>query len=761
MESFALLAFVAATVLLILPVASFIVALRALERAKGRGAQPVDDRVRFLESEVEALRRRLSALEREGRAAPQQQPEPATAPSPQLAAPPTPPPAAAARPGAPAAPAAPARQPAPRPAPAREGPGLEQVIGARWATWIGVLAIVFAVGFLLRWTFQNNVIGPVGRVGLGIAAGLGLLIAGTALRRRGGIAYLSEGLAGGGLACLYLSLFAAHQVYKFLDAAPAFGLMAAVTVVGILVSVVTERQATAVLSVLGGLLTPILVTTQHPDERVLLGYLLVLDGLVLGVSRFKAWPALNRLAWVGSILLYAPLLADQPAAAHPAARLVLLTALFVLFVAVPILRPWLDRVSTDPLDLALIVGNGAAYFAAAYVTLERWESAWEGPWAVFLAAFYVVVALAYARRVPKDDGAIAAHLGAAFVAFASAFPLAFDGPWVTLSWAVQGAVLLAIAPKLVRRSVAVWGGLALFALAVTRTLLLDPMWYPSRPPVWNMVYAVGLAVVAALAWAGYSVRPLKQVSGAVWTGAGLRSGLWFLAAGVLGALLWREPTGLWPGVLLTLELVAVAALARPLREAAFVAAAVALTLATGARLFIEDHDLAARAAAQLLNAPLALRIGACAAAALAGLLIRKSDVDPQAESAGQALGATAGLGLLLTLSLGWTMHWQVAIGEAVQTGVGDALSQARWKLQVGLSILWTVYAACALAVGFLRDLAAIRYAALALFGVTIVKVFLVDMANVGAVYRILSFLVLGVVLLAVSYLYQRRTGVRS
>jgi uncharacterized membrane protein len=50
---------------------------------------------------------------------------------------------------------------------------------------------------------------------------------------------------------------------------------------------------------------------------------------------------------------------------------------------------------------------------------------------------------------------------------------------------------------------------------------------------------------------------------------------------------------------------------------------------------------------------------------------------------------------------------------------------------------------------------ALRYAALCLFGLTIVKVFFVDMASVKTAYRMLSLLVLGVVLLLVGLLYQK------
>ena len=50
---------------------------------------------------------------------------------------------------------------------------------------------------------------------------------------------------------------------------------------------------------------------------------------------------------------------------------------------------------------------------------------------------------------------------------------------------------------------------------------------------------------------------------------------------------------------------------------------------------------------------------------------------------------------------------------------------------------------------------------MALFGLTVLKVFLVDLSSLGGIYRILGFIGVGLVLLAVSFLYQRGRAKRS
>src|SRR5262249_15017332 len=150
-------------------------------------------------------------------------------------------------------------------------------------------AILFGIAFFLKWSFEANVLGPLPRVIFGLAAGAGLVASGLTLHRRGAGTQLSEALTGPGLGVFYLALLGAHAVYGLIGSGAALGAMTVVTLLGALIAVVTNRQVTAVLAVLGGLLTPSLLAAE-PDERNLLGYLLVLDLLVLAIARFRQWP---------------------------------------------------------------------------------------------------------------------------------------------------------------------------------------------------------------------------------------------------------------------------------------------------------------------------------------------------------------------------------------------------------------------------------------------------------------------------------------
>jgi uncharacterized membrane protein len=741
-------------------VAALIVALKVLRDSRPLPGQPTPaERIAGLEERVRDLLYRVWTLEqqRERGGEASLQPEAPHVPVSTDIAPsahePLPSPAwdAATEAVQSAAVRAPASPSAPVPAPRLD---LEQRIGARWTTWVGVVAILFAASFFVKWSIENNLIGPRARLGLGVAAGLVLLAAGLGLHRRRDVPYLSEGLAGLGLGLCYLSLYAGHAYYDLLPAGAAFALMFIVTVLGTVVAVVSERQVTAVLALLGGLLTPVLLARQEPRERELMGYLLILDVLVLVIARYHTWRGLNRFAWAGTVLLLWPTLLRDPEAPYPIARLVLLSGLFVLFLLTPLAREWRQRGRITEVDLAIVVGTAAGYFWAVYVTLEGWWPLLEAPAAMVLAILYTALAGFYRRRVSDDDATVGVLMGVACVFLTLAMPLALKGPWITLAWAAEGAVLLSVAPRLAT-PVAAWGGTLALFLAVFRVVAVDTWGSPYWAAVWNATFLAHVLTVAATVLAGQLALALRPGQLLRLSPEGLRSTLWVLASLMLSVLLWREPPGLWAAGLLIAQLLALGILACAVPSPAFVVAVPVAAFTVLARTLGADDTMARVSAGELVNAYTLMRVLACVVLAAAGTCLAASGAARQADPVGRAVSGAAGAVLLFVLSQAWTRYLNVAVTDMQGTTRSAQTSELRWRMQLGLSVLWTVYAAATLAWGFLRRSVALRYAALCLFGLTIVKVFFVDMASVKTAYRMLSLLVLGVVLLLVGLLYQK------
>ena len=71
------------------------------------------------------------------------------------------------------------------------------------------------------------------------------------------------------------------------------------------------------------------------------------------------------------------------------------------------------------------------------------------------------------------------------------------------------------------------------------------------------------------------------------------------------------------------------------------------------------------------------------------------------------------------------------------------------------SAAWLVYAGVLLTLGFIWRQALLRYAGLGMLLIVSLKVFLVDMGDLTGLYRVASFLGLGLVLIGIGYIYQR------
>lgn len=242
---------------------------------------------------------------------PQQPVEPAQIPRP---APPKPqyvppPPRAAEPPRIEKAPPPAAPRPTPPPPPpkkVRPAISWEQQIGARLPVWIGGIALALSGIFLVKYSIDTGLLSPAVRCALAGLLGLALLGGAqwvTARKTVANGARIAQALAGSGIAVLYGSLFAAGTVYEFFSPALTFAAMAGVTATAVLLAL-RHGPPIAMLGMVGGFLTPMLVGATDPNPAVLFGYLIALSvGLFVVVRRenwwWLAWPIVAAcFAWI-------------------------------------------------------------------------------------------------------------------------------------------------------------------------------------------------------------------------------------------------------------------------------------------------------------------------------------------------------------------------------------------------------------------------------------------------------------------------------
>jgi uncharacterized membrane protein len=386
---------------------------------------------------------------------------------------------------------------------------VEAIVGGSLFNWLGIIAVTVAVGFFLKLAFEHEWIGPAARVLLGGAAGCGVLALAEFLRARGYRAY-AHVLTGGGILILYLSVYAARGLYELVGVTVAFALMSVVTATAVALSVRHDSRSIAVLGLIGGFMTPALLSTGVDRQIALFTYIAFLDAGVLALAYFKRWRVLDHLAFVATVLTFIGWYAAYFAEWKTARTFFFLTLFFLMFSALAVLHNVLRQRKARWLDLSLVIANATLYFAASYGLLEVRYAYALGAFALAVAVFYALLSYVAYTYHREDRLLASAYVGASATFLAIAVAVQFHQHWITIGWAAEGLALTWLGLRTRERAPRLFA-LAVFVFAVEHWFTADlrDFFYGNVEPFTPIINAHGLscaALIAALAAAIYLYR---------------------------------------------------------------------------------------------------------------------------------------------------------------------------------------------------------------------------------------------------------------
>ncbi|MFW5841362.1 MAG: DUF2339 domain-containing protein, partial [Planctomycetota bacterium] len=198
-----------------------------------------------------------------------------------------------------------ASSPAGKPDPAPVG--VEQLLGTRGMLFVGLIVLLLGGVFFLKFAIDRGWIDPLRRVILGAAAGLGMIALGQWALLRRHMRTFAAAISAGGLVMLYFVVFVAspNGWYKLMGTTPAFALMCSVTVLGVGISVQMRLQSGAILSLIGALATPILLSTGENRQVLLMNYLLAVNVGFLAAALWRRFWTVPFVALVGTAFVFA------------------------------------------------------------------------------------------------------------------------------------------------------------------------------------------------------------------------------------------------------------------------------------------------------------------------------------------------------------------------------------------------------------------------------------------------------------------------
>ncbi len=651
----------------------------------------------------------------------------------------------------------------------------EQVIGGNWLARVGVLALILGVAFFLKLAFDNDWIGPTGRVALGAVGGLAMMGAGEFWQKR--YPGYARALSGGGVGLLYLSTYAAFAIFDLIDIYPAVVLLLIESVVSAVLALRYESNALAIIGVAGAFCAPFVLGASDLEGRAssssdgagydLIAYVLAVDVGVLVLSTFRRWYWFRLTALLASLASYGIWYIEFGDAAGALGAEIALTCIFLVFVGVTTFFHLIWVRGPRTLDLSLMTFNATAYFAISYALLFNEYRDWMGGFSLAIAVFYLGMAYIALRRSPENARLSLFAFGIAVIFLTIAIPIQLDDmAWTTVGWATQGTVLIWLsfatkshAPR--------FFGYGLFVLVAVKLLSFDTLISVSDDdPVLNLrflafsmsiaaLYLCSFAIwrstdqLTALERRAWSVYPILVIAANFLT-------LWIFTAEVMDFFDQRLVTVGWAIYSALLVWISFMLKFHSIRFFAYGVFAL-----TALKLLYEDTPVEALTHDPVLNLRVLAFSVSIVALSFSAFLIWKS---PQRLTTYER-DSWAVYPIMIGLANFWTIwiltaevldYFNHNIATVRFMEGSRAEIQAMENAQnLSLTVLWAVYALVLLAVGIIGKLRAVRLAGLALLTIPVAKVFVYDVFQLEQAYRVAAFIGLGALLLIGGYLYQR------
>jgi uncharacterized membrane protein len=704
-------------------------------------------------------------------------------------------------------------QPVSRPVqPQRKPVDMEEYIGGNLIAKIGIVILVIGIAIGVKYAIDRELISPLTRIVLGYLAG-GVLLA-IALRLKKNFTAFSAVLLSGGMATLYFVTFAAYAMYALMPQVAAFGLMVVFTAFTVFAATMYNQEWIGIFGLVGAYAVPMLLDEHSGKAHILFIYMTIINTGILILSFRKYWQVLTYVAYALSWVIFSGwFFTRYDHAANSTTALVFSFVFFITFYISFISYKTIRKEAFVFRDIVLVLLNSFIYFSIGYAIFSRipYEAPGEGKYlGLFtLANALIHLGFAYSVFVNKQvDRKLFYLIMALVLCFATiAVPVQLEGHWVTLFWIAEMFLLFWIG-RVKQVRFYEWMSFIMIPLAVLSLVHDWRVYYTSTyndllkywTPIANITFLTSIMAVASLGGMMYIYRtrplPLEErkrfdiygvidyalpailvlityftfsneiinyfdsviqktavqidLKGDIAYGTGvtydydltLFETLWrlnytmlfILILGLVVKKLWRnEVIGwiVWSLEALTILLFLIIGL---------------ITLES-----LRENYLA------MYNAEY-FHIGAayiwmryiCFAflALLAWGMYSRMALHQQSKQVRAFMIPFLHIVVLTVLSSELT-------NIIVLTHPEDQYRFESISHKMGYTVLWGLYSFALIAFGIMRKSKSLRISAIVLFAITLIKLFAFDIIDLSTGYKVVAFTALGILLLVVSFLYQK------
>lgn len=662
----------------------------------------------------------------------------------------------------------------PEPHPSRTREEWEAFVGGKLLNRIGALALVIGMGFFLKYAFDNNWITEFMRVVIGFTTGIGILLGGVRTHKKQ-YEIFAQGLFGAGISILYLSVFAAFNVYHLIAQTTGFVVMSGITITAFLVALTYDSITISILAWAGGFLTPFLLSTGEANEIGLFSYIALLDVGILAVAMKKSsWIVLEPLTLFATYLIFflwhEQFYADE--ALTP--TLIFITVFWGLFYVADLAKSLRDDSSHPEIRQLVSFLNVTIYASYMYALINANHHDWMGATMLAICLIYFSNAWIISLRHGSNTRTLAQNVLTATLLLILSTAIQYHGFTTVMFWSLEALVLVWCGVRWQYRYVSL-AAFGLFAAALLKFSLTSGAFSYTSPDQFAFLMNYRALTYAALAaTVGVSASILRR--GTFPEIPILRSILhtaWCLILfGLITVevndLFMREAESMHAGSMTALEYQEIMTLmccwtlySLPLvyfglRARVFtvlISGLVVMGIAVMTAFIRGVVFSPVEAFHPLINVRALAMMVVLSGSFMHSVWLKQHRGD---YSWFDELNTTLSISLVVLFL--WLLTGEVRDvfeRQLIFTHTSREMTQIENLQQLSLSGLWLIYGIALMIIGIWRRAKGLRLLAIVLLGISILKIFVYDLSFLETLYRIFSFMGLGIILLGASFMYQK------
>ena len=675
---------------------------------------------------------------------------------------------------------------------------LEKIIGESWINKIGILIVIIGVAIGAKYSIENELISPLTRIILGYLVGVGLLGFGIKLKPK--FEGYSAVLVSGSISIFYFITYFAYSFYNLIPQILAFAMMLIFTVFTVFAAIKYNRVVIAHIGLIGAYAVPFLLSSGSGRVDILFSYMLIINLGILFMSIKRDWKTLHYSAFFFTWLIYGSWFADKSfyssLQGYEALGIGFATAFFLIFYGVSLFNNIISKEKLDKINIILILLNSFIYFGFGYGIFNSNTKldTYLGLFTLFNAVIHFVVLFFIKSKKLADSTLFYSTLGMVFTFITIAIPIQLDGSWVTLLWIAQGTILFWIGKT---KNIPIYEKISLPILGLSFLSLLED-WsfyrYANNGDIqafWNINFLTGILAILGYGFVVYLSRKHAETEeNQKFSPFNAIKSFYLPALLVLTAYLtfrneiayyfnyWLENSSLKGKEISEIDDYSL----------------YNYDINVFKNIYLIAYSLVFFGGLALLNFHKFKNKVLGISAIIIGLLTLLSAQTFGLEELGELRYAYINGGsneyfdvnfnYILVRYLLWgsvafalwaifkntksiieNAKFHIFLEMVIHISILNFLSNelVTWMdiagyqdiFKLGLSILWSVYSLLLVGLGIYKKKKYLRISALVLFGVTLAKLFLYDISNLSTISKTVVLIVLGLLLLIISFLYNK------